>query len=338
MAAAGRLTRGRMAAWGPTWQIRVMAHAIDSAPFLSVTRTELLNALDWQAGRRIASPPEKVRGAWVGAPSAVTHDGAVYLAYRRRRPVGAGRGFANVVARSVDGVTLETLAVVERDSHRAESLERPALVRTDDGRWRLYISCATPASKHWRVDVLEAATIGELPEAMPLTVLPGDALVGVKDPVIVRGPDGWHLWASCHPLDVPDATDRMTTEYATSSDGLQWVSRGTALVGGVDSWDSRGVRFTQVLRLADGYLAFYDGRDSAAQNWEERTGAASADSLDGPWQRLPGPVFVSPAGLGGLRYLSAVTDPAGGLRIYYESACADGSHELRTQLIRSDAP
>ncbi len=170
-----------------------------------------------------------------------------------------------------------------------------------------------------------------------MTVLPGDAATGVKDPVIVRSTVGWHLWASCHPLDDPSATDRMTTEYATSSDGLQWVWQGTALDGRPDSWDSRGARFTQVMRLADGFLAFYDGRESADQNWEERTGAAFADSLDGPWERLPEPVFVSPAGRGGLRYLSAVTDPSGGLRLYYESACADGSHELRTQLVRSGA-
>ena len=32
----------------------------------------------------------------------------------------------------------------------------------------------------------------------------------------------WHLWASCHPLDDPLQTDQMTTEYATSTDGLAW--------------------------------------------------------------------------------------------------------------------
>ena len=42
-----------------------------------------------------------------------------------------------------------------------ESLERPALVRTPEGRWRLYLSCATFGTKHWRVEMTEAAHPGE---------------------------------------------------------------------------------------------------------------------------------------------------------------------------------
>jgi hypothetical protein len=32
-----------------------------------------------------------------------------------------------------------------------------------------------------------------------------------------------HLWASCHPLADPLQADQMTTEYATSPDGLAWT-------------------------------------------------------------------------------------------------------------------
>ncbi len=271
-------------------------------------------------------------GWWAGAPSAVTHLGDLYLAYRLRRPITAGRGFATVVARVRNGVELDTMAVIERDRHRADSLERPALVRSDDGRWRLYISCATSNSRHWRVDLLEAETIGQLPDATPVTVLPGDESMAVKDPVIRRDQDGWHLWASCHPLGDPDATDRMSTRYARSRDGREWVWEGTALGGTPGTWDARGVRFADVRDTSDGFLALYDGRASAAENFEERTGAAFADSLAGPWRPTPGPAFVSPHGTGGLRYLSTTADPAGGLRVFYESARPDGSHELRTQL------
>lgn len=294
-----------------------------------LTCAAFLAALDYSAGATVLEPSAKVPGSWVGAPSAVRDAGTVHLAYRLRRPIGAGRGYANVIAGWTPDGTDEQ-AVIRREQHAAESLERPCLVRTGAG-WRLYLSCATPGTKHWRVDLLAAPTIAELPEATPVTVLPGDASTAVKDPVILVDGQGWHLWASCHPLDDPAATDRMTTQYATSTDGVQWTWQGTALAGSA-GWDARGVRFADVLQLADGYLAFYDGRATEQENWEERTGAAIADSLAGPWRAVDGPVFVSPHGTGGLRYVSAVPD-AGGVRLFYESARADGSHELRTQLV-----
>ena len=116
-----------------------------------------------------------------------------------------------------------------KDRFGAESLERPALVRTPDGRWRLYVSCATPGTKHWWVDVLEADT----PEGLARRAAPHGA--ARRRPARRQGPGGarpgrpWHLWASVHPLDLPQHEDRMTTEYATSPDGLDWTWRGTAL-------------------------------------------------------------------------------------------------------------
>lgn len=244
-----------------------------------LTCAAFLAALDWAAGSTVLEPADKVCGSWVGAPSAVRNADQLYLAYRLRRPVGAGRGYANVIAEWTTSGPV-TRAVVDRERHAADSLERPCLVHPADG-WRLYISCATPDTKHWRMDLLAAPTVDQLPDAIPRTVLPGDESMAVKDTVIVVDDHGWHLWASCHPLNDPDATDRLTTEYATSTDGLQWTWRGTALTG-TAGWDARGVRFADVLQLADGYLAFYDGRASAGENREERTGAAVADSLAGP--------------------------------------------------------
>ncbi len=94
---------------------------------------------------------------WAGAPSAVCSGGAIYLAYRLRRPIGQGRGYAVMVARSTDGEHFETMVTVTKEQLSAESLERPALVVTEEGTWRLYVSCATPGTKHWRVEVIEAA-------------------------------------------------------------------------------------------------------------------------------------------------------------------------------------
>src|SRR5580704_833472 len=50
-----------------------------------------------------AEPPGTGPGYWSGAPCAVAGDGEIFLAYRLRRPIGQGRGYAVAVARSVDG-------------------------------------------------------------------------------------------------------------------------------------------------------------------------------------------------------------------------------------------
>ena len=283
----------------------------------------------------VAGPPDAGAGAWAGAPSALVVGDTFYLAYRLRRPIGEGRGYRNVVAASTDGVRFEEVARLERDRFDAESLERPALVVTPDGRWRVYVSCATPDTKHWRVDLVEASSPEGLTTAAATTVLAGSDTVGVKDPVLRHDGNRWHLWASVHPLQRWDDADRMTTEYATSPDGMRWSWHGTALAGRDGEWDARGVRVSAVLAAGDTIEAAYDGRATAEQNWEEMTGLATGTvGPDGLVGRLTA-VGVEPVrsfGGGGVRYLSVVPLPDGSTRIYYEVTRPDGAHELRTEL------
>src|SRR5579859_1219855 len=193
-----------------------------------------------------AESPGSGPGYWSGAPCAAAGDDGIFLAYRLRRPIGQGRGYAVAVAHSADGERFETLLTIGKEAMATESLERPALVRTPEGRWRLYLSCATSGTKHWRVEMTEAAHPGEFDAGRREVILPGDAKTGVKDPVIRHHDGQWHLWASCHPLADPLQTDQMTTEYATSSDGLAWTWHGTALSGTPGGWDARGTRVTSV--------------------------------------------------------------------------------------------
>ncbi len=271
----------------------------------------------------VVPAPSSGPGSWVGAPSAALDPaGGVVLAYRLR--TAGRRGSALVLARSTDGQRFDTVGVLDKDRFDAESLERPALVRTGTGAWRLYVSCATPASKHWRIDVLEADDPAGLQVAARRPAFPGDLRTGVKDPVILRRDGEWQAWVCCHPLDEPGDEDRMVTAYATSSDGLSWHWHGTALAGRAGRWDARGTRVTAV--LADGTAA-YDGRASKQENFSERTGLASPGSVPG---RL---VATGDAPVSESRYLEVVEVGGGRFRLYYEAPLADGSHELRTELV-----
>jgi hypothetical protein len=279
----------------------------------------------------VVGPADGGPGSWAGAPSAVADDRGVVLAYRLRAPAGEGRGYGVVIARSADGVTFETLQTIAKDEMDAESLERPALALTQDGCWRLYLSCATWGTKHWRVEVLEAGAPDGFDPGRRAVLLPGDENRAVKDPVIVWHGGKWHMWACVHPLTDPGQTDRMRTEYAVSADGLEWTWHGPALLPRPGEWDARGARVAAVRFTPDGVIAFYDGRASAEENFEERTGVALGSSPGALTALGSAPAAQSPHAGRGLRYLSLLELPDGHERLYYELTRADGAHELRTE-------
>jgi hypothetical protein len=181
--------------------------------------------------------------------------------------------------------------------------------------------------------VLEADDPSAFDPSRRRTVLPGDALTAVKDPVVVWMNGRWHLWASIHPLDDSAATDRMDTRHASSADGLSWTWHGTALAPRPGTWDGRGVRIASVVPRGDGLVALYDGRATAAENWSERTGLALGVSPDRFEAVGDEPIATSPHLGGGLRYVSVVDLPDGGSRLYYEGTREDGAHELRTEYL-----
>ncbi len=280
----------------------------------------------------VVEAPGNGTGNWAGAASATAFEGDVLLTYRVRRPLAEGRGVSVVVARSADGVVFETVAELAREVFGAESFERPALVRRPEGGWRLFLSCATPGSKHWWIEAVDADSLEGLAQGRRTVVLPGSDLEAVKDPVVVVDESGWRMWVCCHPLDVPGHEDRMTTKYATSRDGLHWDWRGEVLAPTAGSWDARGARVNAVL-TEQPLTVLYDGRPTAEDNWHEVTGIAR--EVDG---RLvadgAGPVACSPYSDGALRYASAVPLPDGSTRFYFEAARPDGAHDLMTSLGR----
>lgn len=277
----------------------------------------------------IATPSDRGPGHWVGAPSALVHQGIHYVAFRNRRPVDDGRGGDVVVGRVAADGGLAELCRIDKTSMDAESLERPALVIDREGRWHLYLSCATSGTHHWRIEVLHADSPGGFAAASRRVVLPGDAHVGMKDPVVICDERGWRAWICCHPLDDPDATDRMWTEFGTSTDGAGWTLHGPALQPRPAMWDQRGTRITSIMERDDTVVAFYDGRATAAENWEERTGVAigRSDHLEAVGDA---PAAEASGAYRALRYASVVDDGER-IAVYYEAGCEDGTHELRRE-------
>jgi hypothetical protein len=280
--------------------------------------------------------PGEGPGFWVGASSAIEVGGVIYLAYRTRQPIELGRGQGVIIAKSRDGEHFETICTISKESMDAESLERPTLVRTPEGKWHLYLSCATTGTKHWRVELLIADDPASFTPANRQVVLPGDEKWAVKDTIITILDGVWHLWATLHPLERKDHEDRMVSKYASSrDDGITWQWQdGMCLTPCPATWFERGARLTAVHFAEECIVALFDGRATAEENYDERTGIAVGLSPDafiavGSSEQ---PVVQSPDGKA-LRYVDIVPLANGGYRLYYELARADGSHELRTQLV-----
>ena len=281
-----------------------------------------------EQGRVVVAAPDRGPGNWAGAPHAILDAGVYWLSYRIRTK---SRGTDTVVARSADGKRFETVATIERDAFGTDSFERPCLVRRPHGGWRLYVCCATPRSKHWWIEAIDADDPSGLPAGERTVVFPGSATLAVKDPLVeVSGPGAWRAWICCHPLTEPGEEDRMTTAYATSADGLSWDWHGEVLRPTPGMWDQRGARITTVLS-SEPLVVLYDGRATAEENWFEKTGIARRQ--DGVLAPDPGgPAARSPYSDGALRYAAAVPLPDGRTRFYFEAAGPDGAHDLWTSI------
>ena len=214
----------------------------------------------------VVAPEQDGPGAWAGGPSALLVGDTVYLAYRLRRPVGQGRGYANVVARSTDGVRFRTVATVGKDPFGAESLERPALVVTA-GRPLARSTSAAPR----RAPSTGGSTCSRRPPrrgwptAPPRTVLPGSDRLGGQGPGAcgttaaagTSGPPCTRWTTRTH-----DRPDDHRVRHQRRRRRLD-LARHRAGRPRPASWDARGVRVAPVRLDGAATGRLYDGRATA---------------------------------------------------------------------------
>ena len=120
----------------------------------------------------------------------------------------------------------------------------------------------------------------------------------------------------------------MLTRYVSSRDGVDWTWHGAALTPRDGTRDARGARVTAVLASA----AYYDGRSSKDENFHERTGVAAGIGTEGLATARLRAHDERP--IADVRYMDAVREPGGGLRLFYEAPRPDGAHELRAERLK----
>lgn len=304
-------------------------------------------------GKTVIEPLGKGQGYWAGAPSVLYDEDAkrFYLYYRLRKPRPIRGGIVEI-GESRDGVKFKTIWRCTRNQLRSDSIEKSALFKTPEGKYRLYISYVDPADSRWRIDLMEAdSPAGFNPAKRGKVLTAADVgLEAVKDPAvyliggmyvmivsIARVPkragkgakQAMHATADCYNTGLI----KSATGLATSADGVTFEWQGEVFSPTEDGWDSYCARISSVLYLPPVFTGFYDGSRSEKENYEERVGlAVSSDLRRFDRVTTDGPLFAWPQGSGSVRYLDAFALD-GRIYYYYEIARRDGSHELRLSAV-----
>ncbi|HZO91260.1 MAG TPA: hypothetical protein VFB38_23255 [Chthonomonadaceae bacterium] len=309
-------------------------------------------------GMVVRQPPGEGPGWWAGAPCATfdTAANTFYLTYRQRYPRDEGRGIECRIAYSDNGISFTDIWALPKGSLNALSVERAALLRGLDGRWRLYIGYVGADDHLWRIALLEAdePDAFDIATLTPLLTAAQIGGEGVKDPNVFLIGRMYYLlasYATAEPNLPPEAQARKHETADIYSTGLT-RSRTCAAISGdgrhfqylgdvspishapTPAWDAYCARIGALAPLeTGGFLAFYDGSASVAENYEEKTGLAITFDLRTYYSLSPqGPALVSPYSSGSLRYLDIL--PVGHeLFYYYEMARPDGAHELRVSVV-----
>jgi hypothetical protein len=311
---------------------------------------ELIKAWDPAKDQMFLEPEANEAGYWIGCPGVFQEGPNTYITYRRRRPRGLSpdRGWhcgILEISESKGKVESKEIWSINKEQLKSASMERFAIHKRGD-TYELYISYVDAADDRWRVDVMESDNLTGFDPAKRKAVLTADSTKteGVKDPYIYVEGDKEYMFlsvAQSGAIDNRDAAhgtqDIFNTEYAKSATGYatrttggDWQWQGYTLSpDSSGTWDSNTRRINSIVKLSDGYLAFYDGKDSFEGNYEEFTGLATSKDLKSWKVETPdAPAILSDSPTGSLRYVDfGIMN--GELVLFYEITRLDGSHEAR---------
>ncbi len=313
-----------------------------------------LTLFDPEEGQTIIHPPADAEGNWVGACNVIYDEknAKYYLYYRVREPRPV-RGGKCVIAESSDGIEFTTILEITKESLNSTSIEKSALMPTENGRWRLYLSYVDGADQRWRTDVIEADSPAEIDIAKRQKVFTAADLgvEGVKDPYAFTYEGKTYLILSYAPGKTDASVEEREAMHATSDiyntgltksssglavsdDGIHFEWLGDIFAPSESGWDCHAARLGSLLWRPPVFIGFYDGGPTHLENYEEKTGIAISTDLRN-WHRISvdQAALVSPHGTGSLRYVDPLERP-GETRYYYEYARADGAHELRLNIVK----
>ncbi len=321
---------------------------------LSLKQFPSLELFDPEQGQTVIKPPADAPGNWVGACNVVFDEATskYYLYYRVRQPRPV-RGGKCVIAESSDGFQFETIWEITKEDLDSTSIEKSALIKADNGKWRMYLSYVDPKDQRWRTDVIEADSPSQFDIAKRQKVFTADDLgvEGVKDPYCFTYASKTYLllsYAPGNPEANPEERAEMhatsdiyntgltksATGLAVSDDGLNFEWLGDVFAPSESGWDCHAARLGSLLYRPPLFIGFYDGGPTHLENYEEKTGLAVSSDLK-TWHRVSvdQAAMTSPHGTGSLRYMDPLERP-GETRYYYEYARADGAHELRVNVVK----
>lgn len=308
---------------------------------------------DPEDGITILNPPGRGPGYWVGAPSVIYDDdkSKFYIYYRRRKPREFGRGYECGISESSDGITFKEIWTAPKESFGSISVERAALVKTLERKYRLYIGYVAPEDNKWKIDMIEADSPEKFDPVTKKLVLDPEkcGVEGVKDPYVLIVGGKYYMLVSYAPTPEKskDSALHATADVfntgktssnsglALSSDGINFIWMGDVLSPPENGWNAYATRITCVLYVAPIFNVFYDGGASVGENYEEKTGLAiTFDLMNYYHVSEKSPILASPHASGSFRYMDVIR-LGEYIYYYYEYARPDGSHELRMNKVKT---